>query len=270
MGSDKGNSMTDVLKYSVEEGVAQVVINRPDKMNALNNELMNALIETGESIKSDPSVRVVVLSGEGKNFCGGLDMSLFASGELVSLPERTHGITNIYQQVAWVWHEVPVPVIAAVHGSCVGGGLQIICGADMRYIHPDTKLSIMEIKWGLIPDMAGTQLWKNFVREDVIRELTYTGRVFTAKEGNEYGFVTRLTETPLQDALETAKAIAGKNPDAIRASKRMLNQQAQATSEEGLLIESEEQQAIIGQPNQMEAVRANFEKRAPAFADPKL
>lgn len=261
--------MAEVLKYSVEDGVAQVIINRPDKMNALNKELMLALIETGEAIKADKSVRVVVMSGEGKNFCGGLDMSMFASGEIVNLPERTHGITNVFQQVSWVWHEVPVPVIAAVHGSCVGGGLQIICGADMRYMHPDTKLSIMEMKWGLIPDMGGTQLWKNFVREDIIRELTYTARIFTAKEGYDYGFVTRLTDSPLEDAMDLAKQIAGKNPDAIRASKRMLNQQAQANDADGLMIESVEQQAIIGKPNQMEAVRANFEKRAPVFSDPE-
>ncbi|MCG8668015.1 MAG: crotonase/enoyl-CoA hydratase family protein [Pseudomonadales bacterium] len=260
--------MSDVLIYEVEEGIAKVAINRPEIMNALNMDLMKALIETGEAIKADKSVRAVVLYGNGKNFCGGLDMSIFAAGEFVQLPERTHGITNIYQQVCWVWHEVPVPVIAAVHGSCVGGGLQIICGADMRYIHPDTKMSIMEMKWGLIPDMAGTQLWKNFVREDVIRELTYTARIFTAKEGYDYGFVTKLTESPLEDAMETAKLITTKNPDAIRAAKRMINLQANAGDEEGLMTESVEQQAIIGKPNQMEAVKANFEKRPPQFQDP--
>lgn len=261
--------MNNTISYEVENGIAKVTLNRPDKMNALNTDLFTALIAAGETIKADKSVRVVVLSGAGKAFCAGLDMELMMAVGETNLDERTHGIANLFQQAAWVWHEVPVPVIAAVHGTCLGGGLQLMTGADMRYIHPETKLSIMEMKWGIVPDMAGTQLWSRFVREDIIRELTYTARVFSGVEANEYGFATRLTENPLAEALETAQQIANKNPDAIRAAKRLIDNQIPGDAAEGLLAESVAQTAIIKTPNQIEAVMANMQKRAPQFNDPK-
>ncbi len=261
--------MNNTISYEVENGIAKVTLNRPDKMNALNTDLFNALIAAGETIKADKSVRVVVLSGAGRAFCAGLDMELMMAVGETNLDERTHGIANLFQQAAWVWHEVPVPVIAAVHGTCLGGGLQLMTGADMRYIHPETKLSIMEMKWGIVPDMAGTQLWSRFVREDIIRELTYTARVFSGVEANEYGFATRLTKNPLEEALETAQQIANKNPDAIRAAKRLIGNQIPGDAVAGLLAESVEQTAIIKTPNQIEAVMANMQKRAPQFNDPK-
>ncbi|BFM15503.1 crotonase/enoyl-CoA hydratase family protein [Maricurvus nonylphenolicus] len=260
--------MSKVIDYQVKGGIARVTLNRPDKMNALNLDLFEALIETGEAIKKDGSVRVVVLSGEGKAFCAGLDMELMMSGGAADLVERAYGICNLFQQAAWIWREVPVPVIAAVQGSCLGGGLQLMCGADIRYIHPQTKLSIMEMKWGIVPDMAGTQLWSAYVREDIIRELTYTARVFSGVEAERYGFATRLCDDPLTEALETAAQIANKNPDAIRAAKRLINNQRQPDVEAGILAESVEQDALMGKTNQIEAVTANFEKRAPKFIDP--
>jgi enoyl-CoA hydratase/carnithine racemase len=159
-----------------------------------------------------------------------------------------------------------VPVIAAVHGVAYGGGFQLALGADMRYVAPGTKMSIMEIKWGLVPDMAGTPVLATLMRDDVLRELTYTGRVFTAEEGQGYGLVTRICDDPRTAALETAREIAAKNPDAIRAAKRMLNNLS-VDPGPALLAESVEQQKLIGSPNQLESVRANIEKRAPKFAD---
>lgn len=261
--------MNDTISYQLENGIATVTLNRPDKMNALNQDLFEALIATGEAIKADKSVRAVVLHGAGKAFCAGLDMELMMSGQVLDLNARSHGISNIFQQAAWVWHEVPVPVIAAVHGTCYGGGLQIMTGADIRYIHPDTKLSIMELKWGIVPDMGGTQLWSAFVREDIIRELTYTARVFSGTEAAEYGFATRLSDDPLSLAMEAAEAIAVKNPDAIRAAKRLVSNQRSPDFAAGLLAESVEQSALMRTPNQIEAVMANFEKRAPKFSDPQ-
>jgi len=260
--------MNDTISYQLEDGIARVTFNRPEKMNALNQDLFEALIATGEAIKADKSVRVVILQGAGNAFCAGLDMELMMAVGEVDLDERTHGLSNLFQQVAWVWHEVPVPVIAAVHGTCFGGGLQIMTGADIRYIHPDTKLSIMELKWGIVPDMAGTQLWSTFVREDIIRELTYTARVFSGREAGEYGFATRVCDDPLAEALATAEQIANKNPHAIRAAKRLINTQRQPDFAAGLLAESVEQTALMRSPNQIEAVMANFEKRAPKFTDP--
>jgi len=260
--------MNDTISYKLENGIAKVTLNRPEKMNALSLDLFEALIETGEAIKADSSVRVVVLSGAGKAFCAGLDMELMMEGGAPDLNARTHGLCNLFQQAAWVWHEVPVPVIAAVHGTCYGGGLQLMTGADIRYIHPETKLSIMEMRWGIVPDMSGTQLWSAFVREDIIRELTYTARVFSGTEAGEYGFATRLCDDPLAVALETAEQIVNKNPDAIRAAKRLISNQRQPDVAAGILAESVEQSAIMKTPNQIEAVMANFEKRAPKFTDP--
>lgn len=262
--------MSEVLTYTVEDGIAQVILNRPEKYNALSTQLFEALANTGEAIKKDNSVRVVVLSGSGGNFCAGLDMENFTSGVLNdSLQPRSHGLTNLFQHVAWVWHEIEVPVIAAIQGVCLGGGLQIVSGADMRYVHPESKLSIREIHWGLVPDMAGTQLWGHFVREDILRELTYTGRMFSGEEAGQFGFATRLCENPLEEALATAKEIAGKNPHAIRGCKRLINNQLSLSAEDGLMQESVEQDELIGSPNQLEAIMANFEKRSPNFADPQ-
>jgi len=260
--------MNDSISYKLENGIATVTLTRPEKMNALNQDLFEALIATGEAIKADNSVKVVILHGAGKAFCAGLDMDLMKAVSNTDLNERTHGISNSFQQVAWIWHELPVPVIAAVHGTCFGGGLQVMTGADIRYIHPDTKLSIMEMKWGIVPDMAGTQLWSTYVREDIIRELTYTARVFTGLEAGEYGFATRVCDDPLAAAQATAEQIANKNPDAIRAAKRLINNQRQPDLAAGLLAESVEQTALMNTPNQLEAVTANFEKRAPKFTDP--
>lgn len=260
--------MNDTISYQLENGIATVTLNRPEKMNALNQDLFEALIAAGEAIKADNSVRVVILHGAGKAFCAGLDMDLMKATSDTDLNERTHGISNLFQQAAWIWHELPVPVIAAVHGTCLGGGLQIMAGADIRYIHPDTKLSIMEMKWGIVPDMAGTQLWSTYVREDIIRELTYTARLFSGHEAGEYGFATRLSEDPLAVAQASAEQIASKNPDAIRAAKRLINNQRQPDFAAGLLAESAEQTSLMNTPNQIEAVTANLERRAPKFSDP--
>ncbi len=260
--------MNNTILYEVENGIAKVTLNRPDSLNALNLDLFNALIEVGETIKADKHVRVVVLSGAGKAFSAGIDMKLMKRLGEINLDERTHGIANLFQQAAWVWYELPVPVIAAVHGVCLGGGLQIITGADMRYIHPESKLSILEMKWGIVPDMSATQLWSRFVPEDIIRELTYTARTFSGVEANDYGFATRLTTTPLEDALETAQLIANKNPQAIRAAKRLIDNQIPRDAAAGLLAESVAQTALINTPNQIEAVMANMQKRAPKFTDP--
>ena len=267
--------MNDRVTVSIDQGVADVKLVRADKMNALDDAMFNALIETGERLKTERGVRAVVISGEGRAFCAGLDMGNFQRmgardperSAVGRLSKRTNGIANRPQYAVWVWREVPVPVIAAVHGVAFGGGFQLMLGADMRYAAPDTKLSIMEIKWGLVPDMAGTQIMRHLVRDDIVRELTYTGRIFTAEEGAGYGLITRLTSNPYEDALETALEIANKSPDAVRAAKRLLSAAPISTVADGLMMESVEQEALGGKPNQIEAVMANLEKRAPRFTD---
>jgi enoyl-CoA hydratase/carnithine racemase len=183
------------------------------------------------------------------------------------LTKRTHGIANRPQQCAWQWRTLPVPVIAAVHGVAFGGGFQIMLGADMRYATADTRFSVMEIKWGLVPDLAGTQLMRHLAREDVVRELTYTGRIFGGTEAQQLGFVTRLVEDPRAAAFETAREIAEKSPDAMRAAKRLLNLAVATDARSGLLAESVEQQKLIGSPNQLEAIMSNLQKRAANYKD---
>jgi enoyl-CoA hydratase/carnithine racemase len=266
--------MEDRISLTIGEGIAHVRLIRADKMNALDSQMFDAITEVGEQLQANSAIRAVVLSGEGKAFCAGLDTANFAemaSGERSEvsrggLEERTHGIANRAQHAAWMWRELPVPVIAAVHGVAFGGGLQVALGADMRYATPDCRFAVMEIKWGLVPDMAGTQLLRHLVRDDLIRELTYTGRVFSGEEALAMGVVTRVCDDPVSEAMETARQIAARNPDAIRADKRLLNAAPYLSAQQGLIEESLEQQRIIGTPNQVEAVMSEMEKRPANFS----
>ncbi|MGH6985815.1 MAG: crotonase/enoyl-CoA hydratase family protein [Caulobacteraceae bacterium] len=273
--------MDDRVKISIEGGVADVRLSRGEKMNALDEAMFDALVAAGDRLKSEPGLRAVVLSGEGRAFCAGLDMGSFgrmaetgapaeasANRPREGLDRRTHGIANRAQYAVWVWREIPVPVIAAVHGVAFGGGFQLALGADIRILAPDAKMAVMELKWGLVPDMAGTVLMRELAREDVVRELTYTARIFSAEEALVYGFATRLAADPRAEALALAVEIASRNPDAVRASKRLLNAAMSEAPATLLLSETREQIALIGSANQVEAVRANISKRAPVFANP--
>src|SRR6478672_522613 len=261
--------MHDRIEVTISQGVADVRLVRADKMNALDAAMFDALVATSHRLAHEKGLRAVVLSGEGRAFCAGLEMGRFAAmkdkggdGRAEAgkrdLAARTHGLANFAQQAVWGWRQLPVPVIAAIHG--------VAFGADMRFLTPDARMSIMEIKWGLVPDMAGTPILASLVRDDILRELTYTGRIFSAQEAMAYGIATRICDDPRTAALEVARDIAGKSPDAIRAAKRMLNNLS-VDPAPALLAESVEQQKLIGSPNQTEAVRANMEKRAPRFAE---
>src|SRR3954463_11389860 len=269
--------MEERVSISISEGIADVRLVRADKMNALDQAMFEALVGATDRISKDKSVRVVVLSGEGRAFCAGLDMGRFAAmkekggngipgGENRDLTKRTHGQANFAQQAVWRWRRLPVPVTAAIQGVAVGGGFQLALGADMRFLTPDARMSVMEIKWGLVPDMAGTPILASLGRDDILRDLTYTGRIFSAQEALSYGLATRICEDPHAAAFEVAREIAGKSPEAIRAAKRMLNNLA-VNPGPALLAESIEQMKLMGGANQLEAVRANMEKRAPRFAD---
>lgn len=271
--------MNDRVTVTMDGGVADVRLVRADKMNALDPAMFAALVETGERLKADGSVRAVVLSGEGRAFCAGLDMGNFqamASGErrpgagsagpLVTAT-RTEGGSNSAQHAVMVWREIPVPVIAAVHGVALGGGFQLALGPDLRFVAPDTRMSVLEIKWGLVPDMGGVVLMRGLVRDDVARELTYSGRMFSGEEAGQMGIATRVTTDPRGEALAFAHEVAGKNPHAIRAGKRLMNLAMNGDQHAILLAESVEQTALMGSPNQVEAVRASLEKRAAIFSD---
>ncbi len=253
-----------------DHGVAQVQLVRGDKMNALDPEMFARIIEAGHLLQKTRGLRAVVLSGEGKSFCAGLDTASFGrepSSDEPNLTERTYGNSNKFQQVSTQWRKLPVPVIAAIHGVCFGGGLQIASGADIRIAAPDARMAIMELKWGLVPDMGGYALWRGLVRDDVLRELIYTNRILSGEEALGLGLATYLDADPLARATAIAHEIAARNPHAIRAAKRLANAMHDRTTNDLLMEESIEQHAIMRTPNQIEAVMAGMAKRDPKFSE---
>ena len=266
--------MNDRIEINMDGGVADVRLVRADKMNALDDAMFAALREAGEALKTRAGLRAVVLSGDGRAFCAGLDTANFgkmASGERggarLLAGERTPGGANPPQHSVMVWREIPVPVIAAVHGVAYGGGFQLMLGAELRFVAPDTKLSIMEINWGLVPDMGGIALLRGLLRDDLARELVYTGRVFSGSDAGQLGLATRVCADPRAEALALAHEIAARSPKAMRAAKRLLDLAADADAKTILLAESREQAALIGSAEQAEAVRARLAGRRGDFAD---
>jgi enoyl-CoA hydratase/carnithine racemase len=262
------------ILVEIAGGVADVRLNRPDKLNALDPGMFEALVAVGERLAQTPALRVVVLSGAGRGFCSGLDKGTFASMAserrdlaLSDLKTRTHGIANAVQQAALEWRDLSVPVIAAIHGVALGGGFQIALGADIRYVAPNARLSILEVKWGLVPDMGGIALMRELARSDVVRELAMTGRMFSGVEALTYGFATAVHADPLAAAQATAREIAGRSPDAVRAIKRLLNRASDDDAAKLLIAESSEQSHLIGSPNQIESIRAAVEDRPAKFVD---
>jgi len=268
--------MTDQrVVVAITDGVADVRLARPEKRNALDGAMFAGLVTAGERLKSEPGVRAVVLSGEGPDFCAGLDFDWFRAmrdgerrSDQADLPPGQGPARATGQRAAYVWTEIPVPVIAAVTGNALGGGLQIALGADIRIVAPDAKLSVLEIRWGLVPDMTGTQLLPELVGRDVAKDLTFSGRVVRGEEAVALGLATRVAPDPRQAALELAQSIAGRSPHAIRAAKRLLDLAGRADLETGFAAEQKEIGTLIGSPNQIEAVTAEFEKRSPRFSDP--
>jgi enoyl-CoA hydratase/carnithine racemase len=287
--------MSDRVTVQITDGVADVRLNRPDKLNALDGDMFVALVDASARLARDTSVRAVVLSGEGRAFSAGLDFSGFmamsggratvdaggpaggadgggdgeARGDIGAIGRTDGRITHLAQQAAHGWSEVPVPVIAAVSGHCLGGGLQIALGADLRIVHPDATLSVLEIRWGLSPDMTATATLPRLVGIDVAKELTWTGRNVSGTEAVALGLCTRVSDDPRGDALALATEIASKSPGAIQGTKRLLDQSGRVPLARQYADERHTIGSLIGTPNQVEAVAAYFEKRAPTFADPE-
>ena len=269
--------MADLVTIAVEGGIADVRLNRPEKYNALSPEMFQAISEAGEQLAGRQDVRVVVLSGNGRGFCAGLDMSSFQgmadrqkpgaqSQDLGALLPKAKDLPeNRAQRPAMVWKRLPMPVIAALHGVVFGGGCQIALGADIRFAAPDLKMSVMEIKWGLIPDMSITQTLRDLVPIDIAKELTFTGRILSGEEAKTLGLVTHVAEDPLQAAMSLAAEIATKSPDAIRFGKQLYEESWHADARTGLEMEASLQSTLIGSDNQKEAVMANFENRSANF-----
>ena len=276
------------VTISVVDGIADVKMNRADKRNALDNAMFTSLNAAGEYLKKLDGLRVVVLSGDGASFCAGLDFSSFAqmaeAGAKANATDNNADkktdmnagvmvdgrITHMAQQVCWVWQEVPVPVIAAVHGHALGGGIQIALGADIRIVHPETQLSVREVHWGLIPDMTGTLMLSRLVRPDIVKNLVFTARVFSGHEAHEMGIATQLSQNVHADAMTMAREIAGRSPEAVRGAKKLINLLANSGAAEQFAAERETIGKLIGSANQAEAVMSHFEKRPPNFESGSL
>ena len=263
--------MSDRVSVSVDGHVAEVMLNRPGKMNALDIAMFEGLDAAGRRLLSEGGVRAVVLHGAGDNFCAGIDLATFSEGgpEAVKtlLGPVEGSIANLAQRAAYAWRELTVPVICALQGVTYGGGFQVAMGADLRIAAPDTKLSIMESRWGLIPDMAISATLRGIVPPDRIKELAWTGRVVGADEALALGMLTAIEDDPLTAARALAKDCAARSPEAIRGVKRLVNEAWNVSEQEALTLEARIQTGLLGSPNQREAVLANLERRSPDFAD---
>jgi enoyl-CoA hydratase/carnithine racemase len=261
------------VSTTIQDGIARVTLNRPDKMNALDLAMFEAIAETAETLAKDGSVRVVILSGSGRAFCTGLDVKSImknaplSTGERLLSKRRESNTSNLAQDVGYLWRELNVPVIAALHGMCYGGGMQIALGADMRYCTPDCKLCIMEAKWGLIPDMSASVTLRELVPIDVAKELTFTGRIVSGEEAAKLNLVTRCVDDPMAEAERMAEEIIGRSPDAIGAAKRLYQKNwVYASEEDALRYEMELQKTLLGSWNQMAASAKNFGWKLPYWS----
>lgn len=258
------------VTVTYENHIAHVRLTRADKMNAVDQAMIDAVIAAGQEVGASDA-RAVVISGEGKSFCAGIDITglsgMIGKDPSELLMRRTHGegTTNQWQEVAMVWTRVGVPVIAALHGAVYGAGLQLALGADIRIAAPDTKLAVMEMKWGIVPDMGGMVLLPKLVRGDVLRRLTYTAQPIQAEQAARWGLVTEIADDPLSAAMALASEIAGKSPSAIRAAKRLIALAETKDDKTVLEAESREQSDLIGKPHQMEVIAAEFGKRPAVF-----
>ena len=258
------------VTITYENHIAHIRLTRADKMNAVDQEMIDAIIAAGEEVAASDA-RVAVISGEGRAFCAGIDISgltkmIGQDMEALILP-RTHGdgTTNRWQEVAMAWHRLEVPVIAALHGAVFGAGMQLALGADIRIAGPDAQLAVMEMKWGIVPDMGGMVLLPRLVREDVMKRLIYTAEPISAKQAAEWGLVTEVADEPMLAATKLAEKIALKGPNAIKAAKALCETAYRLPPEDVLLAEAQTQASLLGKPEQMEVIAAHFAKRAPKF-----
>jgi enoyl-CoA hydratase/carnithine racemase len=258
------------VRIEVDDHVAVVTLTRPDKHNALDLPMFEGIIGAAERLRAQPGLRAVVLTGEGPSFCSGIDVIGVIGGQsgLDGLLDPLRGeVPNRFQRAAYDWIRVPVPVIAAIHGNCFGGGLQIALAADIRFARADARLSVMEIKWGLIPDMSISRTLPRLVGIDIAKELTYTGRIVTGSEAERLGIVTHLDDDPLSAARKLAAEIAGKSPDAVRGAKRLFDDAWHGSPEQTLSLEAAIQLGLVGSPNQLAAVSAGVSGQPAEFVD---
>ncbi|MEM6759389.1 MAG: crotonase/enoyl-CoA hydratase family protein [Pseudomonadota bacterium] len=260
----------DRVTVTYEGHIAHVQLNRPDKMNAIDQAMIDAIIAAGQEV-SGSGARVCVISGQGRGFCAGIDIgglgAMVRQDPVELLCPRTHGdgTTNQWQEMAMIWARAPMPVIAAVHGVCFGAGMQLALGADIRIAARDAQFAVMELKWGIVPDMGGMVVLPRLVRSDVLRRLTYTATPVEAAQAEAWGLVTELADDPLDAAIDLARDLATKSPAALQAAKALIGFAECHPPAAILAEESRVQAGLMGTPEQMEVVAAAMQKRAPVF-----
>jgi len=288
------SSPDDIVTITeLSKGVKHVQLNRPEKLNSLDMRMFESIAKVASQLRDDASVRAVILSGAGKAFCTGLDVKSIISplkgnpkanldrllarrpsGYESDLPIGGKDTTlntssmplnlgNLVQEVCLSWREINAPVIAVLHGMCFGGGMQIALGADLRFAESNCKLSMMEAKWGLIPDMSASITLRELVRIDIAKELTMTGRVITGEEGAKLGLVTRCNEDPMAEAVKVANEIVSRSPDAVAQSKRLFQQNWVADQTDCLELETKLQKKLLGSWNQVAVSAKNFSVHVP-------
>lgn len=286
MSATEAKNYNDRVTVTISDGIADVRLDRADKRNALDPPMFDAIAKAGHDLVTNREIRAVVLSGNGNSFCAGLDFGSFqsmadsgkngdGSKARTSSSENAGAmqpgaITHLAQQICWVWQEVPVPVVAALQGHALGGGMQLALGADIRVAHGETQFAMREVHWGLIPDMTGTLMLSRLVRDDVAKDLVFSARIISGVEAHALGVVTRVSDTPFETAMQIAREIADRSPDAVRGAKALINRLSNAGAAEHFAEERRIIYSLIGKPNQVEAVMSNFEKRPAKFRPPTV
>jgi enoyl-CoA hydratase/carnithine racemase len=273
MNTPVRQNFADRVTLEFDAGVAHVRLARAERLNAMDRARVDGLLAAGEQVRALPGLRAVVMSGEGRGFCSGIDLELLdparkATTRTFELDRVVRGGANMPQLAAVLWRDLPVPVVTAVHGFAFGAGFQIALGGDLRFVHPEAKLGLLEVQWGLVPDMGGIALLRGLVTPDVAADIVYTARTFLGTEAKALGIATRVCDDPVADALAFARQVAARSPDAVRAAKRLLAIGDDAQMRERILrAEARAQMVLLDSPNHAEAVTAGMQKRPPRFVD---
>jgi enoyl-CoA hydratase/carnithine racemase len=257
------------ITCTVDEGLAHVWLDRPDKLNGLTLEMLAELAATSRRLARDRSLRAVVLTGAGESFSAGLDFSSAmrnpARVARSFVPSLRRG-TNLFQEAAWSWRRLPVPVVAVVRGHCYGAGLQIALGADFRISTADAQWSVLEARWGLVPDMSGTQSLAQLVGIDTAKLLTMTGETISGRRAHELGLVTSLADDPMAAAEELVRQLRERSPDAVAAAKRLFDSTWSSTPRRTFARERAAQLALLVGANHRAARDAAVRRESPVFS----
>jgi len=256
------------ISCEISQGVAYVRLDRPEKYNGLTLDMINELTRLSGALRREPDLRAVVMSGSGESFCSGLDFAsaLQQPQKIVAtfVPRPWRG-TNNFQEACYGWRRLPVPVIAVVHGHVYGGGLQLAMAADFRFSTPDSQWSVLETKWGLIPDMSGIRTLAEQVGMDTAKLLTMTGDVISGVEAKELGLVTVLSDDPHGEAGKLVDKLLTRSPDAVAAAKRLFSTTWTASVRRTFHRERVEQLLLLMLRNTAAARNAAFKQETPKF-----